>query len=145
MLVEEAVLFLSVAALALALVVVVVGPKLRARGRGTEGRSQPLSQPPVVQSLAQVLVGMGLGPDRDGVVLTCPICHRGFEVGNRFCPLDAGRLIPVASAAIGVARATPPPVPVTALGGKICPICARHFGSEATFCGRDGSALVSVN
>lgn len=142
MLVEEAVLFLSVAALALALVVVVVGPKLRARA--IQGRSHPLSEP-VARSLTQGLAGLGQGPAGDGVALTCPICHREFEVGNRFCPLDSGRLMSMASAAIGVARATPPPAPVTALGGKICPICARHFGSEATFCGRDGSALVSVN
>jgi hypothetical protein len=29
--------------------------------------------------------------------------------------------------------------------GKICPICSRRFESDATFCGRDGSELVSVN
>jgi hypothetical protein len=29
--------------------------------------------------------------------------------------------------------------------GKICPHCSRRYESEATFCGRDGSALVSVN
>jgi len=29
--------------------------------------------------------------------------------------------------------------------GKICPHCSRRYESDATFCGRDGSALVSVN
>jgi hypothetical protein len=29
--------------------------------------------------------------------------------------------------------------------GKICPHCAQRYESEATFCGRDGSELVSVN
>ena len=31
------------------------------------------------------------------------------------------------------------------LMGKICPHCSRRYESDATFCGRDGSALVSVN
>ena len=29
--------------------------------------------------------------------------------------------------------------------GKICPHCAKRYDSEATFCGHDGSELVSVN
>ena len=31
------------------------------------------------------------------------------------------------------------------LMGKICPHCSRRYESDATFCGRDGAALVSVN
>jgi len=29
--------------------------------------------------------------------------------------------------------------------GKICPHCSRRYDSDATFCGRDGASLVSVN
>ena len=29
--------------------------------------------------------------------------------------------------------------------GKICPSCGGRYGGEATFCGKDGSALVLVN
>jgi hypothetical protein len=29
--------------------------------------------------------------------------------------------------------------------GKICPHCSRRYESDATFCGRDGASLVSVN
>ena len=38
-----------------------------------------------------------------------------------------------------------PPAALAGALGKICPICSRRFESDATFCGRDGSELVSVN
>jgi hypothetical protein len=78
-----------------------------------------------------------------GTVLqvTCKACHRAFEPTVRFCPYDAQELIPTAP---GVAA-----LPVAALpgrpGGKICPRCNERFGGGESFCGRDGSELVTLN
>ena len=84
---------------------------------------------------------------------------------KRFCPFDGDELVPL-TLAVGS-----PPVQVTlsatvagiasvagmagvaggasvasvVMMGKICPHCSRRYESDATFCGRDGSALVSVN
>jgi len=85
--------------------------------------------------------------------MTCPACRRSFDALKRFCPFDGDELVPLtlavgaATGAVGAmggvgamaAMAT------VALMGKICPNCSRRYESDATFCGRDGSALVSVN
>jgi hypothetical protein len=80
-----------------------------------------------------------------GTVLqvACKACHRSFEPNTRFCPYDAQELTPVSSAttppsAIAVAMSGPP-------GSKICPRCNERFGGAETFCGRDGSELVTLN
>jgi hypothetical protein len=100
--------------------------------------------------------------------MTCPNCRRSFDAMKRFCPFDGDELVPL-TLALGS-----PPVQATLSAtvagiasvagvtgvaggagiaggagvvtmGKICPHCSRRYESEATFCGRDGSALVSVN
>jgi hypothetical protein len=79
-----------------------------------------------------------------GTVLqvTCRACHRAFEPNVRFCPFDAQELAPTTVAA-GV------PAIVAALpgrpGGKICPRCNERFGGAESFCGSDGSELVTLN
>ena len=98
---------------------------------------------------------------------TCPACRRSFDAMKRFCPFDGDELVPLtlaAGAAAGAVRAMGEigPIGIGAVGaigsggaigigigsgsmGKICPHCSRRYESDATFCGRDGSALVSVN
>jgi len=82
--------------------------------------------------------------------MTCPSCRRSFDGMKRFCPFDGDELVPLT-----LALGAPGAVPAAALGvgvgidlmvmGKICPHCSRRYESDATFCGRDGAALVSVN
>jgi hypothetical protein len=80
-----------------------------------------------------------------GTVLqvVCKACQRSFEPTTRFCPYDAQELVP--------APASPnvPLIPVAAIpglsGGKICPRCNERFVGGETFCGRDGSELVTLN
>jgi RNA polymerase subunit RPABC4/transcription elongation factor Spt4 len=77
----------------------------------------------------------------------CPRCRRIFEAGTRFCPVDAEELVPL--------RLWQGDADEAASGhehehlldgdGKICPVCASKYGLAASFCGRDGSALVTVN
>ena len=90
---------------------------------------------------------------------TCPSCRRSFDAMKRFCPFDGDELVPLtlavgaAGGAAGAMRrhggdgrhgASRIGIGVE-LMGKICPHCSRRYESDATFCGRDGSALVSVN
>jgi hypothetical protein len=89
---------------------------------------------------------------------TCPACRRSFDAMKRFCPFDGDELVPLtlavgaAAGAVGAMGAMGAMGPIGGLGtigielmGKICPHCSRRYESDATFCGRDGSALVSVN
>jgi hypothetical protein len=69
----------------------------------------------------------------------CPTCGRGYDPGVRTCPVHGDELVPAAAYR---PRATPAPVPER---GKICPSCGGRYGGEATFCGKDGTALVLVN
>lgn len=84
---------------------------------------------------------------------TCPSCRQSFDAMKRFCPFDGDELVPL-TLAVGSAGG---PAALGAGGlagglgigvelmGKICPHCSRRYESDATFCGRDGAALVSVN
>jgi hypothetical protein len=74
------------------------------------------------------------------------VCKRSFDGGKRFCPYDAEELAPVTApmAARRTPRAGGPPGLAHVLG-KICPHCSKRYESEATFCGRDGAELVSIN
>src|SRR4051812_42214385 len=90
---------------------------------------------------------------------TCPSCRRSFDATKRFCPFDGDELVPL-TLAVGSA-AVPTALGVGGLGvgvetgvsvgvgvgtmGKICPHCSRRYENDATFCGRDGASLVSVN
>jgi hypothetical protein len=74
--------------------------------------------------------------------MVCPQCSRGFEPGVRSCPHDAEELIPYS-----LYQTTH--LPLHELGeacpNKICPLCTHKYQGEATFCGRDGAELVSMN
>jgi hypothetical protein len=92
----------------------------------------------------------------------CPRCRRVYDAGTRFCAVDADELVPLplwqASHAEGGvhvddADATGAGGGTRSAGGavhfhgdgKICPVCAAKYDLEASFCGRDGSELVTVN
>jgi predicted amidophosphoribosyltransferase len=94
--------------------------------------------------------------------MTCPACRRSFDALKRFCPFDGDELVPLTLAVGAAAGGVGAMSAVGAMGamgigigggigvgvglmGKICPHCSRRYESDATFCGRDGSALVSVN
>jgi hypothetical protein len=72
-----------------------------------------------------------------GGAVSCGSCRRSFDPGTRFCPFDAEELSASPSLSqLGEGRR---------LSGKICPSCAGRHGSDETFCGRDGTELVTVN
>ena len=68
----------------------------------------------------------------------CPICKRGFDPGIKVCPHDGEELVPYALRERSLGG---PP----ASRGKICPTCGGKFEGSATFCGKDGTALVLLN
>ena len=79
--------------------------------------------------------------------MRCPRCRRAFEGGTKYCPIDAEELVPQA-----IWEATHGQEPEHdhsdhdgGSDGKICPVCAAKYGIEASFCGKDGSELVTVN
>jgi hypothetical protein len=69
----------------------------------------------------------------------CPTCGRGYDPGVKTCPVHGDHLVP---AAVYQLRAEPP---LAVERGKICPSCGGRYAGEATFCGKDGTALVLVN
>jgi hypothetical protein len=87
----------------------------------------------------------------------CPRCRRVYDAGTRFCAVDAEELVPLplwqaTHAEGGVHVDAEDPTGGGRAGavhfhgeGKICPVCASKYDLEATFCGRDGSELVTVN
>jgi predicted amidophosphoribosyltransferase len=91
----------------------------------------------------------------------CPRCRRVYDAGTRFCAVDAEELVPlplwqashadaggvhVDEADAGAAAGARTASAVHFHGeGKICPVCAAKYDLEASFCGRDGSELVTVN
>jgi len=56
------------------------------------------------------------------------------------CPVHGDDLVPAS-----VYRAIAQKAPVSTERGKICPSCGGRYSGEATFCGKDGTALVLVN
>ena len=79
----------------------------------------------------------------------CPRCARFYEADKRFCPFDAEELMAIAP--VTGLSSTQRGIPVhrssraSRGSGKICPHCSQHYEADATLCGRDGAALVSVN
>jgi hypothetical protein len=70
----------------------------------------------------------------------CPTCGRGYDPGVQKCPVHGDDLVPAA-----VHRASAGKSPNIGKRGKICPSCGGRYGGDATFCGKDGTALVLVN
>ena len=163
--VQETILFLAVAALAAALIIAVVAPRLR--GGSQRDLARPVKEPsakpapseaparrsptghrPALEIGGPLAVAGGggpvLAPPPPPVHMICPTCRRQFAAGLRYCPYDA-RVLTADLHQPG--RPTPPPP--GGLGspteGKICPNCARRYDAVALVCGRDGTALVSVN
>jgi hypothetical protein len=90
------------------------------------------------------LVGAPLGPfpgpAAPGAGGICPTCGRGYDPGVKTCPVHGDDLVPAA-----VYRATVQLSGAAVERGKICPNCGGRYGGQATFCGKDGTALVLVN
>jgi hypothetical protein len=126
-----------------------------------------------VDACRLVATAEGASVERAGSGGRCPRCRRVYEAGVRFCAVDADELVPLpvwqaAHAAEGGVHfeADESEVPAAGAGGagdarrsasprivavhfhgdgKICPVCAAKYDLEASFCGRDGSELVTVN
>jgi hypothetical protein len=86
------------------------------------------------------------------VEVVCKACHRSFEPNTRFCPYDAQELAPASNIRPGtgpvVATARPAEETPARSGrktGKICPRCTERYAGGESFCGRDGSELVTLN
>lgn len=157
---QETILFLAVAALSAALIVVLVAPRLRgARPRDpdhSERVTAPTTEPgdavprPRSGAPASDPVSTRSGPGAPAsaappppplVHMMCPTCRRQFAAGVRYCPFDAR----VLTADLHQPVRPSPPASSAANAGKICPSCARRYEAIALVCGRDGTALVSVN
>jgi siroheme synthase (precorrin-2 oxidase/ferrochelatase) len=69
----------------------------------------------------------------------CPTCHKGYNPGVKVCPDDQDELVPYSVYARREDGARAPS------RGKICPTCGDRFEGTASFCGKDGTALVLVN
>lgn len=71
----------------------------------------------------------------------CPTCERAFPLEQKICPQHQQPLIPAPLFnASSLKRAG-----VEVKQGKVCPTCGSRYGVEATFCGKDGTALMLVN
>jgi hypothetical protein len=73
----------------------------------------------------------------------CKACQRSYEPTTRFCPYDAQELAPAPRPGDGPAPS--PAVTTGPAGSKICPHCNDRFTGAESFCGRDGSELVTLN
>jgi hypothetical protein len=149
------VIVLAVVALA-----AVIGAVWGLRRRARRPRALPLICPTCRRgypagTLFCALDAQRLVPEAEGAAAVapsgarCPRCRRVFAAAVRFCPVDAEELIP-----LGRYGADPEAhghahdhLTDHLLGGegKICPVCAARYDLEATFCGNDGSELVTVN
>lgn len=120
-----------------------------------------------VDACKLVATAEGASAERAAPGGKCPRCRRVYDAGTRFCAVDAEELVPLtlwqashagegggvhvdeaadAAAAGAATAAARSGAPVHFHGeGKICPVCAAKYDLEATFCGRDGSELVTVN
>ena len=96
---------------------------------------------------ARKLVTIEEVTERRSAGLRCPRCRRAFEAGTRYCPLDAEELIPqsVWEATHAHLLEHDHDELEGPDGSKICPVCAAKYGLDASFCGKDGSELVTVN
>jgi hypothetical protein len=168
----ELALFVVVSALALALIGYVAWPYVRRRRQATRA---PQATAPEGASLTPARVAFLVCPacqrefeptlrfcphDARELVaaddravrapvpgVSCPTCKRSFDSARKYCSFDGDELVPLPvplGAQTGVAAAAAAAAMLGALG-KICPTCSRRYEGEATFCGRDGAELVTVN
>ncbi len=70
----------------------------------------------------------------------CPVCQRSFGPGVKVCPEHNEELVPKGAQSVLAPKAEPKPKQE-----RVCPKCGRKFTGNITFCGHDGSPLVSVN
>lgn len=171
---QETILFVVVAVLAAALIVALVAPRLRAGNREKGEPSRHPKEPSTPRSRhrsARPTPGTGLLREGEGatrgallaavasspppppspssssppppplVHMICPTCRRQFAAGLRYCPYDAR----VLTADLHQSARPSQQMASIVNAGKICPSCARRYDSAALVCGRDGTALVSVN
>ncbi len=77
------------------------------------------------------------------VAVQCVRCERLYPADTRFCPHDAELLEPRPTA---IDSHVINRYPHQLIGhDKICPECAAKYGLAASYCGKDGSALMIVN
>ena len=112
-----------------------------------------------VDACRLVATAEGAAAERAAPGGKCPRCRRVYDAGTRFCAVDAEELVPLplwqathAEGGVHVDEAERGAARRASVGavhfhgeGKICPVCAAKYDLEATFCGRDGSELVTVN
>ena len=85
--------------------------------------------------------------DTSAARMRCPRCARDFDPLQQYCPHDAAALEPLRVDGQAAAQ-VPCCAPLPGADGrvaKICPQCAARYGRGETYCGRDGSELVSLN
>jgi hypothetical protein len=168
----ELALFVVVSALALALIAYVAWPYLRRRRQASEApvvgtaegaapappRATFLVCPACQREFEPTLHfcphdARELVPPDDRAVrapvpgVTCPTCRRSFDASRKYCSFDGDELVPLPIPLGGPATAAAAAAAAAMIGalGKICPTCSRRYEGEATFCGRDGAELVTVN
>ena len=114
-----------------------------------------------VDACKLVATAQGATSERAAPGGKCPRCRRVYDAGTRFCAVDAEELVPLplwqashaTEGGLQVDEAEAPGSAGRAHGvavhfhgeSKICPVCAAKYDLEASFCGRDGSELVTVN
>ncbi|MBC8133528.1 MAG: hypothetical protein H7X95_11155 [Deltaproteobacteria bacterium] len=142
---QETILFFAVAALALALIVGLVAPWVRS-GRDL---AKPVESPPNNLGAVEVVAEAPAAIPAPPVVhMICPTCRRQFAGGLRYCPYDARVLtanVHQTGAQISQAASMASMSASASHAEKICPSCSRRYDLVAQVCGRDGTALVSVN
>ncbi|MSP62048.1 MAG: hypothetical protein EXR72_17290 [Myxococcales bacterium] len=151
-----------VGGLAVALGLAVWGLRSRSRRGGTEVPETASTPAPMVcpacqrefpagitfcPADARKLVALASAGERRPSGMHCPRCRRAFESDSRFCPFDAEELVPPAlwSATYDHDHGVGHGDSFIHGHAKICPVCAARYGLEATFCGKDGSELATVN
>ena len=95
--------------------------------------------PEIMGATLRILEAAGASLAIETVEIGKSVYERGFTAGTRHCPFDKDELVPYAMAQPSVSSMALP------ARGKICPTCGGRFDGNATFCGKDGTALVLLN
>ncbi len=76
----------------------------------------------------------------------CPLCHKLYDAGTRFCPFDASPLdVQESEAADPLLTSSGLQLGVVARQERICPHCGARYPADVQFCGLDGTRLVLLN